>query len=94
MAKNIALLGDTSSHGGEIVTTNQDDNALSVGGVDVAVYGAMHYCPIVGHGTNPIILPATTRSYHNGKLIITQGAVVAAPCGAIITPIDRGVTVE
>ena len=41
MSKKIALLGDPSSHGGTVTTTNQD-GTLDVGGVDVAVNGAMH----------------------------------------------------
>jgi len=93
MAKKIALKGDPSSHGGSIVSTNQD-GTFDVGGVDVAVDGAMHSCPIVGppaHGVTPITA-VTTKSYHNGKLIVTENAV--AGCGAAIQPPDRGVTVE
>lgn len=86
----VAVLGELSSHGGTIVSTNQD-GTLKVANTAVAVSGALHACPITGHGTTPIT-PVTVKSYHNGKLIVTEGAF--AGCGAIIQPIDRGVTVE
>lgn len=90
IGRRIALLGDLSSHGGTIVTHNQD-GTLKVGGIEVAVEGAQHQCPISEHGTTPISA-VTTRSYHNGKLILTWGAV--AGCGAVIIPPDRNVYVE
>lgn len=90
MAKKIACVGDMSSHGGTITTSNQD-GSFTVGGDVVAVDGANHSCPIHEHGTTPITAVAT-KSYHNGKLIITEGAV--AGCGAVIQPSDRQVTVE
>jgi uncharacterized Zn-binding protein involved in type VI secretion len=86
----IALLGDSSSHGGSISTSNQD-GTLKVGGVEVAVEGAMHVCPIQNHGTTAITA-VTTKSFHNGKLILTFGAV--AGCGAVIASPDRAVNVE
>ena len=89
--KVIALLGDTSDHGGTVVSANQDDDSLSVGGVLVALHGALHSCPIEGHGVTELSA-VTLRSMHNDKLILTIGAV--AGCGARLTPIDRGVYVE
>ena len=86
----IALLGDSSSHGGVITTSNQD-GTLKVGGVEVAVDGAKHTCPISGHGTTAITA-VTIKSFHNLKLIITFGAV--AGCGAVISSPDRAVNVE
>jgi len=86
----IAVLGDTSSHGGIIISTNQD-GTFKVAGIAVAVNGAMHSCPVPGHGVTPITA-VTIKSYHNGKLIITEGA--QAGCGAIIQPLDRKVEVE
>ena len=101
--KRVALLNDMSNHGGKIVTHNQDGKAV-VAGIPVAVAGALHYCPLIGHGTlvvTPegnryvtVIAPITTRSKINNKLILTQGAVAALPCGALIQPPDRKVYVE
>lgn len=90
MAKRIACLGDSSDHGGAIISHNQD-GTLKVGGVLVAVHGASHSCPITGHGTTSITA-ITIKSKCNGKLILTYGAT--SGCGAIITPLDRNVYVE
>jgi uncharacterized Zn-binding protein involved in type VI secretion len=60
-------------------------------GTEVAVEGASHRCPIIGHGTTTITA-VTTKSYHNGKLILTEDAV--AGCGARLVPPDRSVYVE
>jgi uncharacterized Zn-binding protein involved in type VI secretion len=86
----IALLGDPSSHGGVIITTNQD-GTFKTAGIAVAVDGALHSCPIAGHGVTPI-RAVTTKSFHNGKLIVTENAI--AGCGALIQPADRKVEVE
>jgi len=91
MAKKIACVGDPSDHGGVVITSNQD-GSFRVGGGDIpAVEGALHSCPIKDHGTTPITA-VTSRSYCNGKLILTEQAV--AGCGAKITPPSRGVYVE
>lgn len=93
--KRIVLLGDPSSHGGTVTVSGQTDHKLFVGAVEVAVVGAQHVCAIYAHSLlGPSdITPVTIRSFHNGKLIITTGAV-AVKCGAIMQPIDRKVYVE
>lgn len=87
---NISILGDPSNHGGTIITTNTDDTVTEIG-VSVPVNGALHSCPIPFHGVTPITA-ITVKSFINGKLIVTSGAV--AGCGAVITSPDRGVYVE
>ena len=86
----IALLGDASTHGGVIITSGQDGK-FQVGGIAVAVDGALHSCPITVHGITSVSA-ITTKSFDNGKLILTEGAI--AGCGAIISPVDRSVYVE
>ena len=86
--KRIAVVGDQSSHGGIITTSNQDER-LNVGGEVVAVEGAIHSCPTHGDTT---ITAITTKSFCNGKLVLTTGAV--AGCGAVINPPDRKVYIE
>lgn len=88
--KYIVVLGDSSNHGGSVITTNQD-GTLKVRGAVVAVEGALHSCPIDGHGVTPITA-VTVKSYHNSKLILTIGAV--AGCGAKLIPSDRKVYIE
>jgi len=86
----IALLGDSSNHGGIITSSNQE-GTLKVNGVEVAEEGALHSCPIKDHGVRPVSA-AVVKSFHNSKLIITQGAI--AGCGAKISPPDRKVYIE
>lgn len=88
--KRIACLNDLSTHGGSIIV-RESDGTVHASGIDIAVHGAIHSCPIPGHG--PTSIPAiTTKSKINGKLILTKGAI--AGCGAVIIPPDRKVYVE
>jgi len=94
--KLVACIGDRSTHGGIIILSNQVDDKLSCQDEQVALETApeaiaQHSCPIEGHGITPITA-ITVKSYHNGKLILTEMAV--AGCGARITPIDRKTYVE
>ena len=88
--KRIGCLGDSSDHGGSLVSHNTNGRYL-VNGVIVCGNGCDHSCPIPGHGTTAVSA-VTTKSYVDGKLVITYGAV--AGCGAVITPPDRKVYVE
>ena len=89
-SKKIACLGDPSDHGGAVTSTNAD-GTLKAGGDVVAVNGADHTCIIPDHNVTPITA-ITTKTKHNGKLILTEDAV--AGCGAKLTPPDRNVYVE
>ena len=121
MGKEIAVLGDTSTHGGTIVTTNQDGTLIvtvgggfappfSTGGMFgsfmwgellgtpgtavgllPAIEGALHSCPIPGHGVTAITAIAY-KTFHNSKPILT--ILATAGCGARITPPDRRVYIE
>jgi len=88
--KIIALLGDGSSHGGTLVSTNQDGR-FKVASTVVCADQCNHSCPIIGHGTTAVTA-ITVKSYVNGKLIITYGAT--AGCGAVMQPPNRSVFVE
>lgn len=90
MSKKVALVGDGSDHGGSLISSGQD-GSLKVGGVAAAVEGAQHSCPVKGHGVTSVIA-VTTKSYHNGKLILTEEAT--AGCGAKLSPVDRSVYIE
>jgi len=88
-SRTVACLGDSSSHGGTIITSGQDGTVLA-GGAVIAVQGALHDCPHDDHGVTAIT-PVIFKTRINGKLIITEGA--RAGCGAIIQPLDRKVKV-
>lgn len=87
---NVACVGDTSSHGGLVISSGQSGKCTAMG-APVAVAGALHSCPQeyapgVPHGTTPIT-PNMTKTFIEGKLVITEGAV--AGCGAVIITANR-----
>ncbi len=70
----VARLGDTSNHGGFIITVYA--TSTFVNGIKVARIGDLHFCPIRGHGITPII---TGSSTFNCEGIPT--ALVGSICG-------------
>lgn len=87
---NVVCVGDPSDHGGSVI----DDGgsvALRAAGDVVAVDGALHACPIEGHGVTSITA-TTSQSRNAGKRILTSGSV--AGCGAVINAPSRGMGVE
>lgn len=74
----VARLGDTSTHGGAIITASSNDKANGIG---VARQNDLHQCPISGHGTTPLTSVTPNRKA-NSRGIITVGAT--AGCGAVI----------
>lgn len=74
----VVRLGDTSSHGGSMVSAS---GSFKVNGKMVCVNGDMHSCPIPYHGTTPV--SSFTSLISNGKPVTRTGD--AAGCGAIIT---------
>ncbi len=78
MAK-IARLGDSSSHGGTIITAASRTYADSI---PVARKGDLHSCPIPGHGVTAIVTGSPTVEVE-GSPVARVGDV--AGCGAAIT---------
>jgi hypothetical protein len=91
--KLVACIGDRSTHGGVITAHNQDgtltakDELVAVEQLPVT----HHQCAIPYHGTN-IITAITIKTFHNGKLILTEQAICG--CGARLAPPNRNVYVE
>lgn len=73
----VARLGDTSSHGGTIITASSD---IKANGIGVARDGDLHSCPIPTHGVTPLSSGSTTKV--NGRSVIRVGDT--AGCGAAI----------
>lgn len=72
----IARLGDTSDHGGVIITAC---HFTFTNGILTARVGDLHSCPIRGHGITPIVSGSDT--------VVTEGSPTAvrysqAGCGA------------
>jgi len=88
MMKKIARVGDTSNHGGKIITGIK---TVLVEGKPVAVENSIHSCPQsypggAPHGNTPI--KAITKTvYVAGKLILTENAI--AGCGALIKSLAK-----
>lgn len=75
----VARLGDTSSHGGTIITSAEH---VFANGIKVARIGDMHSCPIPEHGVTPIVTGSGS--------VFAEGAGVArigdsVGCGAVIS---------
>jgi uncharacterized Zn-binding protein involved in type VI secretion len=70
-------LGDTSTHGGAIITASHNTR---VNGIPEARLGDILLCPL--HGPNPIVTGAP-RAQVNGRLIARIGDLTA--CGAALS---------
>lgn len=88
MANAVARLGDSSSHGGQIITAT---GGATADGIQVAVEGDEHQCPISGHGTTQLTSIVSDVDA-SGKRIITVGAT--AGCGAVINSGSPDVTAQ
>ena len=90
----IACVGDTSSHGGFIITPVNTVGQIYVDGKIPGAFGAIHWCPIAGHGTpyldpvhgsgwiTPIVTSPVMDIFIEGNPIAMIGSQAA--CGAII----------
>lgn len=78
MKKPVARLGDTSDHGGIIITACQKTKAEVK---FVARVGDLHQCPIPNHGVTPILDGSPDHKVENMKCART-GSVTG--CGAKI----------
>jgi uncharacterized Zn-binding protein involved in type VI secretion len=77
MMSAIVRLGDSSTHGGSIISTVI--NNIDCNGLNVAVVGSMLDCPI--HGVNPIVSSPSKITASQNQLA-TVGSVCR--CGAIL----------
>jgi len=77
----VARIGDSSTHGGSIITSNQD-GSVKAEGKEIAVEGALFSCPIEGHDVTSITSNLDNDWTVNGKKVVLDGSV--AGCGARI----------
>jgi uncharacterized Zn-binding protein involved in type VI secretion len=77
MSYQVSRLGDTSDHGGQIVTASP---TFKVGGIPVARIGDILDCP--QHGKNPIVSSLITQK-QGGVILAHVGS--KTECGATIT---------
>ena len=75
---SIARLGDTSDHGGVIISSA---SLTKVNGILAARVGDLHSCPIPGHGITAITT-GSNKFTCEGKIVAVIGSVCG--CGATI----------
>ena len=73
----VARRGDTSNHGGVIITSC---SRTPIEGPLAARKGDLHACPI--HGVTPIVSNTSPNTYVEGKQLAMVGSVCG--CGAVI----------
>lgn len=74
----IVRLGDTSSHGGTVISSASKWRAE---GALIARKGDMHSCPIPGHGVTPIV-SGSGKYQCEGQPIARDGDTCG--CGAVL----------
>jgi len=79
MALSIIRLGDITSHAGKVITAS---TTHSIGGIGIARVGDQVYCPIPGHGVNPIVAGAATY-FIGGRSVALHGHRTACGCALI-----------
>lgn len=76
MSKGFVLLGDKTSHGGEVISAS---STMVVNSKKVALIGDEISCPVEGHGTNQIIEGSSEWS-SDGKAIVVDGCHCECGC--------------
>lgn len=79
MSKGLVVLGDKTSHGGKVLSASSN---ITVDGKTVAVVGDMVNCPMIGHGTNPIVEGMSQRTCA-GRAVVVDGCRCACGCQVI-----------
>ncbi|TDR29100.1 PAAR domain-containing protein [Hydromonas duriensis] len=78
MSYPVSRIGDTSDHGGSIITGSTN---FGVDGMPVARVGDILDCP--QHGKNPIVTSMVVQTQDDGKPLAHIGS--KTQCGATIT---------
>lgn len=92
--QKVVCVGDTGkdsgNHTGSVTSAGQ--TTVKVDGVLVAVVGGVYNC---SHHGEVGMVAAATKTFVNGKLVITVAGRAADPCGATFeVPVGRSVRVE
>ncbi|MGF6101435.1 putative Zn-binding protein involved in type VI secretion [Enterobacter sp. A4] len=84
MSKGFVLLGDKTTHGGEVISAS---STLIVNGKSVALVGDNVNCPVVGHGINAII-EGSSEWISDGKSVVVDGCHCECGCQVISSAPD------
>ncbi len=69
MSKGFVLLGDKTTHGGQVISAS---STMVINGKSVALVGDKISCPINGHGINAII-DGSPEWISDGKAVVVNG---------------------
>ncbi|MFO3905851.1 PAAR domain-containing protein [Enterobacter hormaechei] len=84
MSKGFVLLGDKTTHGGQVISAS---STMIVNGKKVALIGDMVICPVPGHGSNPI-LEGSPEWSSDGKAVVVDGCKCQCGCQVISSAPD------
>ncbi|MGH1500510.1 PAAR domain-containing protein [Yersinia proxima] len=84
MSKGFVLLGDKTTHGGEVISAT---SSMVVNGKKVALIGDMISCPQTGHAVNTII-EGSTEWASDGKAVAVDGCHCECGCQVISSSPD------
>lgn len=84
MFQGFVLLGDKTSHGGEVISAT---STLQVQGKPVALVGDQVSCPVPGHGVNEIIEGSPDWS-EGDRALVVDGCRSACGCQVIASTVD------
>ncbi|EQA6240014.1 TPA: PAAR domain-containing protein [Enterobacter ludwigii] len=84
MSKGFVLLGDKTTHGGQVISAS---STMIVNGKMVALIGDKVSCPIIGHGINSII-EGSPEWFSDGKAIAVDGCRSECGCQLISSAPD------
>lgn len=87
MSKGLILLGDKTTHGGEVISASSN---IIVDGKKVALVGDLVSCPIKGHGTNPIVEGLPSRTF-NDRAVAVDGCKCQCGCTVISSAMNSTV---
>lgn len=79
MSKGFVLLGDSTTHGGIVISAT---STMIVDAKSVALVGDLVSCPLPGHGINAII-EGSPEWISDGKAIVVDGCRSACGCKVI-----------
>lgn len=84
MSNSFVLLGDKTTHGGEVISAS---STMIVNNKKVALVGDKVNCPKEGHGINDIIEGSLEWS-SDGKLVVVDGCHCECGCQVISSAPD------
>ncbi|WP_371367238.1 PAAR domain-containing protein [Pseudomonas sp. QL9] len=87
MSRGFVLLGDKTTHGGQVISASSTQQTC---GKPVALVGDLVSCPIPGHGVNPIVEGCADWS-ENGRALVVNGCLCACGCQVISSAPDWAV---